>query len=683
MYDRAMKRVPDVTRLNGRTFVVLGSAAFKDTYPQYEVTWKGGDEYACSCYALDHGDSRARRGCSHVLAVKLFRENIKVESGSVNASPPAGDAPRSESQAQQLRALPLPDSLVVESDASTREDEGQLRDVDATTSAPVGHSDSTLTLVPSVKDSRFTQWDTLPLPPKFEAIHPHQWTAVCEAGECYDRGVEVVWMDAPTGSGKTLMAELIRRLTQRNAFYICNSKTLQQQFVTDFSYARLLMGRSNYPTQTGGRDVTCADCTMNGPDDDCLWCPDTVTCAYQVARAEAIRAKLAVLNTAYFLTESNYVGNVGKGRELGIIDECDTLESELMGFVEFYLGERMLQRVGLKPPKDGSHRTTIGKWLVDDLKPALHAYQQTIRGNDLRTIRERMSAARLMADVLRIASQVEKDEGLTGWVRDNKAGPLVLKPVVVSDYGDRYVWQHAKKWLCMSATIISAAELSDSCGLSVNDETGNQRWELVTVPMTFPVENRRIVLAPVADMSRKGKDAGEWEHAAKAIGRIIARHPGERILIHTVSYDLAQYLSTHQEIRDTGRPLLSYRQASDRDSVLDRFRRTSGAVLFAASMDRGVDLAGDDCRVVIVAKVPFPYLGDRQIGERMRMPGGQAWYSVQTVRKLVQMTGRAVRSKNDWCVTYIVDRQFTKNVWGKNKGLLPKWWREAVDTDSM
>jgi ATP-dependent DNA helicase DinG len=670
MLDRATKRIPDVARLNGRTFVVLGSAAFKDTYPQYEVMWKSGDEYTCSCYTLDHGDSRARRGCSHVLAVKLFRQQVaKVAEvdgiiEETNDSKPSGEG-----------SSPSSTSALIES-GSVEHSGPSTPAVDV---APLPGS-LTFDIIPSVKDSRFTQWDTLPLPPKFEAIHPHQWTAVCEAGECYDRGVEVVWMDAPTGSGKSLMAELIRRMTQRNAFYICHSKTLQDQFVADFTYAKVLKGRSNYPTQVGGRDVTCADCTMAGVDDDCLWCLDTVTCAYQVARAEAIRAKLAVLNTAYFLTESNYVGNVGKGRELGIIDECDTLESELMGFVEFYLGERMLQRVGLSAPKEGSHRTTLGKWLVEEFKPALHQYQGTIRGNDLRTIRERMGAARLMADVLRISQQVEKDEGLTGWVRDNKAGPLVLKPVVVSDYGDRYVWQHAKKWLCMSATIISAAELSDSCGLSVNDETGNQRWELVTVPMTFPVENRRIVLAPVADMSRKGKDAGEWKHAAKAIGRIIERHAGERILIHTVSYDLASYLRNHPEIMATGRPILTYSKASERDYVLDKFRRTTGAVLLAASMDRGVDLAGDDCRVVVVAKVPFPFLGDRQISERMRMPGGQAWYSVQTVRKLVQMTGRAVRSKDDWCVTYIVDRQFTKNVWGKNKGLLPKWWKEAVDT---
>lgn len=94
-------------------------------------------------------------------------------------------------------------------------------------------------------------------------------------------------------------------------------------------------------------------------------------------------------------------------------------------------------------------------------------------------------------------------------------------------------------------------------------------------------------------------------------------------------------------------------------------------------MDRGVDLPGDDCRVQIVCKVPYPYLGNRQIKERTRLPGGQSWYTTQTARTIVQMTGRGVRSADDHAVTYVLDRQFGR--WfGDAKKLLPKWWTDAV-----
>lgn len=101
--------------------------------------------------------------------------------------------------------------------------------------------------------------------------------------------------------------------------------------------------------------------------------------------------------------------------------------------------------------------------------------------------------------------------------------------------------------------------------------------------------------------------------------------------------------------------------------------------MFAPSMSRGVDLAGDKCRVQIIVKCPFPSLGDKQIKARMGLPGGQQWYSVKTVRDIVQMTGRGVRSADDWCYTYILDKQFTRNVWGSNKLLFPGYFREAVD----
>jgi Rad3-related DNA helicase len=52
---------------------------------------------------------------------------------------------------------------------------------------------------------------------------------------------------------------------------------------------------------------------------------------------------------------------------------------------------------------------------------------------------------------------------------------------------------------------------------------------------------------------------------------------------------------------------------------------------------------------------------------------------VQTIREIVQMTGRGVRSETDSCTTYIIDGAFGK-LWTRNKSLFPSWWREAVDT---
>ncbi len=99
--------------------------------------------------------------------------------------------------------------------------------------------------------------------------------------------------------------------------------------------------------------------------------------------------------------------------------------------------------------------------------------------------------------------------------------------------------------------------------------------------------------------------------------------------------------------------------------------------MLAPSMDRGVDFSHDDARVVVVCKIPYPYLGDRQVSARLHAVGGQSWYTIQTIRTLVQMTGRGVRSASDHAVTYILDKQF-KQLYGQNRRMFPEWWREAV-----
>lgn len=510
-------------------------------------------------------------------------------------------------------------------------------------------------------------WGKPAWPEWLEELRPHQVQAIAEVMEAYENGADVVWLDAPTGSGKTLIAEAVRRLLRYRATYVCSSLSLQDQFKRDFPYAKVLKGRTNYPTlERPFPEYTAGDCTKDPNDREagCFWCSEVSECPYERAKVSALRSGLAVVNTAYFLTEANYIGNLS-GRDLVIVDECDVLERELMGFVEFNISARTLQGLGIDAPSKGSHRTTIASWLGDTLAEAVKEATRRLPRNssDLHILRRRQTLVRLYQDVKRISAEVTSDN----WVRDNDAGPLVLKPIKVNDYGQDRLWRHGKKWLAMSATIISPEELSESLGLE-------GRWETVRVPMTFPVENRRINIAPVANMVAKEKDTA-YPAVQHAIRCILDRHPGQRILVHTVSYDLTKSIAGALET--SGRKVLYYSSAQERARILALFLNTPGSVLLAPSFDRGIDLKGDDCRVIVVAKVPFLYLGDRQIGERLRQPGGQQWYTVQAVRSLVQMTGRAVRSEDDWCETYILDKQFGKKI--QRSGFLPKWWLEAVD----
>jgi len=601
--------------------------------------------------------------CSHVLAVVLLRKN----GSGVEAAPGGTDTtetpePITQSEPHNAGLTPRRTRLFALLEGGGIDDSDKPP-LDESSASPVPPPSTSL-IVPEVTS---LEWGSPQLPNWVKELRPHQVQAIAEIMEAYQNGAKVVWLDAPTGSGKTLIAECVRRLLRQRAVYICSSLSLQDQFKQDYGYAKVLKGRTNYPTmERPFPEYTAGDCTKDPSDKEagCFWCDPVSDCPYESAKREALQSNLAVVNTSYFLTEANYIGNLS-GRDFVIVDECDVLEREVMGFVEFNLTDRMLKGLGLDAPKKGSHRGTIAEWMEQSLTEAIkHASSGLPRNStDIHVLRRKQSLTRLYQDVKRIAKEVTSDN----WIRDNDAGPLVLKPIKVTGYGEDNLWKHGKKWLCMSATIISPDELSESLGLE-------HPWQVVRVPMTFPVENRRIYIAPVANMVAREKDTS-YPIVNRAIFNIIDRHPNERTLIHSVSYDLTKSIAGG--LSGSGRDILFYTSAAERARILRTFLDVPGAVLIAPSFDRGIDLKGDDCRVVIVPKIPFLSLGDKQVGARLKAQGGQQWYTVQAVRSLVQMTGRAVRSDDDWCVMYVLDKQFGMKI--QRSGFLPKWWMEAMD----
>lgn len=520
---------------------------------------------------------------------------------------------------------------------------------------------------------RHPLWGQVRLPGWVSEFRQHQWDCAREIVRYMEDGVPLVFLDGPTGAGKTLIAEMVRRLLGVRATYICSGKTLQDQFVGDFDNAHVLKGRGNYPTLFGDEWTTCEDCTAEGPTDMCLTgCYDqTESCPYTVAKLTAGSSDLAVLNTAYFLAEASVERTVfgNKAFGLGVFDEADTLESEIMGHVEVVISSRRMAELKVGLPEHVTKPEAWEAWIREKVIPAVRAQVARFpkRTKNIRQLRAGRAWARLLKKLYVLAAGV----GSGNWIFDGyRDGGAVFKPVRIDTFGQKLVWRHFPRYLLMSATLISADEMVESLGY-------DGEYRLVQAPMTFPVENRKVIVAPVANMTNKEKEA-EWPKAARAISEILRLEGQQRVLVHTVSYALAQYLI--ENVNDgTNRPFYTYRNAKERDEILALFRNTPGSVIFAPSLERGVDLKNDDCRVCIVAKMAFPNLGDKQINARLHSKGGQLWYAVQTVRSLVQSTGRGVRHADDFCTTYIIDRQFVSNVWKKNKFLLPRWWVDAVD----
>lgn len=536
------------------------------------------------------------------------------------------------------------------------------------------------------------------LPDWVQGYRPHQVSAVSKIVEAFER-VPVVVLDAPTGAGKTLIAETVRReLEVARTIYMCGTKSLQDQFLRDFPYAKVLKGRGNYPTINRAQDfhpesyyghVSCEDCTWNGSS--CVFCPSKGVCPYEVAKMAATSSELCVTNTAYFLGETS-MGDRSRlaGWDLVVADEADTLEGELMGFVSVEISERRMEQWGWHPPDRVTVKESWAGWL-DEKIPLVKEMAKRLpdRSTDLKVSREKRFLESLYGKLVYVRAGLDDSDSPwvytgkgaegSGRVKERNQGRAVsFKPARVDAMGEDILWAKADRWLLMSATVISAEEMLESLGY-----TG--AWEYVPVASTFPVENRRVVYQPVANMTAKQKETA-YPKMAEGVVAVVNSHPEDRILVHTVSYDLARYLharlSNLYDLRGNIRRSVTYSGAGERDAALADYLSQPSSILVAPSMDRGIDLPGDACRVQVIAKVPFPYLGDRQVSARMHSRGGQVWYTVATIRTIVQMCGRAVRSAEDWAVTYVLDSQFETGVFSRGRGLIPEWFREAVVWDN-
>jgi len=509
----------------------------------------------------------------------------------------------------------------------------------------------------------------LSLPKKFASWRPNQLQLAAKIAASSKYGY---LLDSPTGTGKSLIAAAAQRLLKKNTIYLCTTKQLQDQILRDFPYAETLKGRSNYVCLKYPKlfpRISAEDCTHSEAHE----CDRRGSCPYILAKLRAIRAPLAVLNTSYFLSEANYIG-MFSGADFLVVDELDALEAQLMGFIQLSVTKRQLDRLDVAPPKFKTKFEAWIEWANEILKQLTPELDRLIAlteksgdwgGIDFGMLKRKSAIARLVSKLRFFVREVDKT-----WVPFFGREEWIFKPVWVSKYSNMVLWKHAKKVLGMSATILDPRQLSSNIGLIYGTE---RAYEYKALPSPFPKENRPVFYEPCANVTNKNMETA-LPRLAAAVERVMERHPDEKILCHVVSYRIRDYL-----MKNISSDRFVTHDTSTRASVLESFKETDKPkVLVSPSMERGVDLPGEECRVIIVAKVPYPDLGDPQINRRVHgSKDGNNWYAHRTVSSIVQMSGRAVRSKDDYASTYILDEQFSR-LYREWSSMFPKWFKEAV-----
>ena len=145
------------------------------------------------------------------------------------------------------------------------------------------------------------------------------------------------------------------------------------------------------------------------------------------------------------------------------------------------------------------------------------------------------------------------------------------------------------------------------------------------------------------------------------------KHTNEKGIIQTGSYEFSKALYDNLTPALRSR-VLFYKDSKEKNEVITKYKNSINKILIGPSLIEGINFPNDECRFLIMMKVPYASLGDKLVQRKMNIIPG--YYHNDVCQKITQGIGRIQRSKNDWGITYIMDGCF-KDILRNNKNDLP------------
>ena len=157
--------------------------------------------------------------------------------------------------------------------------------------------------------------------------------------------------------------------------------------------------------------------------------------------------------------------------------------------------------------------------------------------------------------------------------------------------------------------------------------------------------------------------------ATECIRRLLEITRGRAFVLFT-SY--AQMHEVYRRLEDEIEYPMLLQGTAPRSALLDEFRSTPNAVLFAtSSFWQGVDVRGEQLSCVIIDKLPFAVPSDPIVAARQRYiddQGGSSFYEYsvpQAIISLKQGLGRLIRSTTDRGVLAVLDPRLRTKMYGQ------------------
>ena len=239
---------------------------------------------------------------------------------------------------------------------------------------------------------------------------------------------------------------------------------------------------------------------------------------------------------------------------------------------------------------------------------------------------------------------------------------LRASPIDVSAILEDKLFEKVDTVVLTSATLSSAGNFS-----FIRERLGLDTADDLIAESTFDYPTQALLYLPPKMPDPRSP---EWAVAAAAeVVKIVNATEGRAFVLSTS-------LAGMQSLYDLAMPEIEYpcllQGTASKGRLLERFRQTQNAVLFAtSSFWQGVDVRGEQLSCVIIDKIPFAVPTDPIVAARQRYiedEGGSSFfeYSVpQAIITLKQGLGRLIRSTTDKGVLAVLDPRLTTKSYGR------------------
>jgi ATP-dependent DNA helicase DinG len=270
-------------------------------------------------------------------------------------------------------------------------------------------------------------------------------------------------------------------------------------------------------------------------------------------------------------------------------------------------------------------------------------------------------AAELRGELSFLLESAEKNY-VYWYERRGKGVFIAATPVEVSSLLRERVFEALDTVILTSATLAVGGKFD-----YVKQRLGIRGAKESVLPHEFDFAKQALLYVPprIPDV----RDASFADRAAEEITRILECTDGRAFCLFT-SYSQMNQIFERVKPR-TMFPLL-IQGSAPRGALLDKFRNTEGAVLFAtASFWQGIDVPGAQLSCVIVDRLPFAVPTDPVVAARVRAmqeDGRNAFAEYQvpeSVLALKQGFGRLIRTRSDRGILAILDNRIVRMQYGR------------------